>query len=295
MSFPALTLLDSFKRKEEPLSNEGKWKGFFPLKGNGGVGGAEGKGWCNGTDWEMSSTAWVEGGYWTPAEFSEPAVAITRDKNITDEGYWSLWCCISHPTTSEISGYRLKWKHEGSNFFEAKLERCDKNVFTVLETKAADGPFEAGDKIGIAVNGGKVQYWTNKKSAGWAEIASAADGTYTKGFVGFAVSGADGDTTNFEVGSITTPSVENPGTQKNRISKEVSVQVHAQNALKYFATNLPKGLSISESTGLITGEPTTVETPIVKIKVENEAKETAETSFEWVIYKVANITNMVVS
>ena len=290
MPFPTLELLDSFKRPfEEPLSNGGKWKTFHPINNT--------TGYLSGTDWENYLAGKVEGAYWSPIEFSNPGVAIERDRRTKeDSGYWSLWACISNPTTAEISGYRLKMTFTAANLFEVKLERCDKNSFTVLSTTLAEA-FNDGDRIGLAVQGGKVQYWRKKGAEAWEERASAADVTYTKGYVGFAVEAADGDTANFEAGSGEggVPTVENPGTQHTRKGKEVAFKIHATNATHYAATGLPAGLAINESTGEITGTPTTVESPLVKVTVENEAKETATMSFEWVIFEgCASLLGMII-
>lgn len=291
MAFPTVTLLDSFKRSENPLSNGGKWKTFFPIN--------NGTGFCNGTSWENKSASKVEGAYWSPTEFTNPGVAIDRSLSINDSGYWTLWACLSNPTTSKISGYRLKMLHTGAGLFEVKLERCDENSFTVLSTSIAQA-FAEGDRIGLSVQSGKVEYYRKKGVEEWEERASKADTTYTTGFVGFAVEAQDGDTTNFEAGSGggggSGPSVENPGKQRTHTFKSVSLQIHALNVTKYFATNLPTGLSIDESTGLITGEAEAEESPVVKIQVENETAETAETSFEWIITTGStNVVGMIVS
>jgi hypothetical protein len=291
MAFPTLTLLDSFKRSENPLSNGGKWKTFFAV--------TNGPGFCNGTDWEnINPASSPQGAYWSPIEFSNPGVALTRDQRIDDGGYWSLWACLTDPTTSKISGYRLKMIHIGSGGkFEVKLEKCVENSFSLFATSPEE-TFAAGDSIGLAVQAGKIEYWRKKGAGAWEERTNAADATYTSGFVGFASTGANGDTTNFEAGSATegAPTIENPGKQRGLLFKNASLQIHALNVTKYFATNLPVGLSINEATGLITGEFESEESPVVKIKVENETAETAEASFEWVVTPgKTNALGMIVS
>lgn len=276
-SFPTVTVLDSFKGHEEnPLNNGGKWKEFFPSKAN--------KGRLTNEYWETISGSIVEGAYWQPLEFSDPGVALQWIRSVSDNTYWRLWACVSNPATSSLNGYALKLKQEGAGKFEAKLEKCAANVFTELG-KTTGVAFAIGDRFGISVQEGKVIAWRKKGVGAWEELFSKADSSYTKGFAAFDVIGGFGDIVNFEAGSSGggESTIENPGRQHSRTFKPVSLQIHALNAVKYFATNLPTGLSISEETGLITGEPEVVESPIVKIKVENEAKETAETSFEWVV------------
>lgn len=289
MSFPTLAILDSFIREEKTLSNGGKWKTFFVV--------TNGTGECNGVDWETKVPGGTaQGAYWSPIEFNNPGVAITRDRFIDSSGYWSLWACLSNPTTSKISGYRLKMIHTGEGgVFEVKLERCIENAFVVLSTTASE-TFAEGDKVGLAVQSEKVEYWHKKGAGAWEERANAADATYTTGFVGFVSTGGFGATTNFEAGSAEggSPTLENPGRQHSRTFKSVSLQIHALGMTKYFATDLPKGLAINESTGLITGEPEVEEAPVVKIKVENEIAETAETSFEWIVSEAnTNVLQMI--
>jgi Putative Ig domain len=292
-SFPTVTLLDPFTSNENPLSNGGKWKQFFPAGSNMGR--------TNGTAWETISASIPEGAYWHPIEFSNPGVALEWAVRTTDNTYWKLWACVSNPTSSSINGYVLQLKHEGSGSshkFEVKLEKCAANVFTELG-KVSAIEFAVGDRFGLSVQEGKVIAWRKKGGGEWEELLSKADSSYTTGYVGFVAEAGFGDIINFEAGSAggggSSPSVENPGKQHARTFKSTSLQIHALNVTKYFATNLPLGLSISESTGLITGEFETEESPVVKIKVENEKAETAETSFEWIVTTTnSNVLSMIV-
>jgi hypothetical protein len=286
MSFPTTAVLDSFKRTENPLSNGAQWKTFFPINATTGS--------CNGENWENANTGKVEGAYWSPLEFASPGVAITRDKRIDDAGYWSLWACISDPTTAKISGYRLKLKHTGGGGkFEVKLERCDENGFTVLSTTAAE-VFEVGDRVGLSVQGGQVVYWRKKGAGEWEERHAVSDATYTTGFVGFAVEAADGNTTNFEAGGGGT-SVNDPGTQHNGLGETVELQIEATDTTTYEASGLPEGLTIKVGTGKITGKPTKLESTMVTITVKGAGEDSVE--FEWVIEELTtkrNATQMIV-
>jgi hypothetical protein len=278
-SFPTVTVLDSFQGHEEnPLDNGGKWKAFFPAGSN--------KGRLKSTEWETISGSTPEGAYWQPLEFSNPGVALQWSSKVTDNTYWKLWACVANPTSSSINGYVLKLKQESGGKFAVELEKCAANVFTEL-AKTTGVKFAVGDRFGLSVQEGKVIAWRKKGGGEWEELLSKADSSYTTGYVGFVAEAGFGDIVNFEAGSAggggSSPSVENPGKQHSRTFKSTSLQIHALNVTKYFATNLPAGLSISESTGLTTGEPEVEESPVVKIKVENEAAETAETSFEWVV------------
>lgn len=300
--FPTVALLDSFKRGESPLSKgngviNGAWKGIFP----NGV--EANRGSCNGNEWETGAgPPTLEAAWWSPEEFTNPGVTTQFNGSIELSEFFSWWACLSNPTTGEISGYRLKARWEGGKLFEFKLEKVVKNVYTVLATLAAvklegSSGGEPKDKVGLSVQEGKVIAWRKKVGGEWEELLSAVDGAFTKGFVAFGGALGFGRQINFEAGSGESgaPEVENPGMQHGRVGKPVSLQIKAKRATKYLATKLPKGLSINESTGLITGVPEVGESPKVLIVVENVAKETAEATFEWIIVEGGtNVLGMIV-
>ncbi|WP_327293176.1 M4 family metallopeptidase [Streptomyces sp. NBC_01198] len=92
------------------------------------------------------------------------------------------------------------------------------------------------------------------------------------------------------VGSrVTTPTgvtVTNPGNQSTKVSTAVSLQIHASSsnsgALTYTATGLPPGLSISSSTGLISGTTSaTTGTYSVTVTAKDSTNATGTASFTW--------------
>lgn len=287
MAFPTVTVLDSFKREETPLEKgngtiPGAWETFFIASG--------GVGHCvSNTDWENHASEDIEGAYWSVSTFSAPTgVAITRDRRMEDGGTWFVMACITAPTTTEISGYRLTALRTGGSGstakFTVKLERCDKHIFTVLHTMTEE-VIKEGDRMGLAVQAGKVEYYRKVGGGAWEERASGNDATYSSGYSAFGVINAgDGNTTNFEAGpeESGTPVVENPGTRHSTLGKPVSLQIHSTFTTEYKAEGLPEGLSINEGTGLITGTPTKLESTKVTIKVKGP-EGTDETEFEWII------------
>jgi len=276
MAFPTVAVLDSFKGgNESPLSHGGDWKEFFPS--------GESMGEIAHKEWETDSAHRPEGAYWQPAEFTEPGVALEWAGKVTDEHYWELWACVSHPTSALISGYVVKLKQEGGGKFAVELEKCVANVLTEL-AKTTAVAFAVEDRFGLSVQAGKVIAWRKKGGGAWEELISKADGTYTTGFVGFVAEAGFGDIVNFEAGPVGSgpPVVTNPGTQHSVIGEPVSLQIKATNTTEYKATGLPEGLSINEGTGLITGTPEKLESTKVKVKVKGP-EGTDETEFEWVI------------
>ncbi|MEW2050276.1 M4 family metallopeptidase [Streptomyces sp. NPDC005476] len=94
------------------------------------------------------------------------------------------------------------------------------------------------------------------------------------------------------VGShITVPStgvtVTNPGSQSATVGTAVSLQVAASStnsgSLTYAATGLPAGLSISSSTGLISGTPTTAGSSSTTVTVTDSTGATGTAAFTWTV------------
>ncbi|MFF5186004.1 M4 family metallopeptidase [Streptomyces sp. NPDC000345] len=94
------------------------------------------------------------------------------------------------------------------------------------------------------------------------------------------------------VGShITVPStgvtVTNPGSQSATVGTAVSLQISASStnsgSLTYAATGLPTGLSISSSTGLISGTPTTAGSYSTTVTVTDSTGATGTAAFTWTV------------
>jgi hypothetical protein len=94
-----------------------------------------------------------------------------------------------------------------------------------------------------------------------------------------------------------TVTVTNPGNQTGKVGTAVSLQIHATDSasgqtLSYAATGLPAGLSISSTTGLISGTPTTATTAAsVTVTVTDTTGAKGTASFTWTINP--NTTNTV--
>src|SRR5215472_4781095 len=81
-----------------------------------------------------------------------------------------------------------------------------------------------------------------------------------------------------------TVTVTNPGNQAGPVGTAASLQIQAAgHTLTYTATGLPAGLSISSSTGLITGTPTTAATTTVTVTVTDSTSDSGSATFTWTI------------
>ena len=85
-----------------------------------------------------------------------------------------------------------------------------------------------------------------------------------------------------------TVTVTNPGNQTTTVGTAVSLQMQASDTtagqtLTYSAANLPTGLSINSSTGLISGTPTTAGTSNVTVTATDTTGATGTASFTWMV------------
>ncbi len=85
-----------------------------------------------------------------------------------------------------------------------------------------------------------------------------------------------------------TVTVTNPGSQTGTVGTAKSLQISATDSasgqtLTYTATGLPAGLSISSSTGLISGTPTTAATSTVTVTAKDTTNASGSASFTWTV------------
>jgi hypothetical protein len=85
-----------------------------------------------------------------------------------------------------------------------------------------------------------------------------------------------------------TVTVANPGTQTTAVGATVALQISASDSasgqtLAYSASGLPAGLSISSSSGLISGAPTTAGTSSVVVTAKGAAGASGTASFSWMV------------
>jgi hypothetical protein len=84
-----------------------------------------------------------------------------------------------------------------------------------------------------------------------------------------------------------TVTVTNPGNQTSTAGTAASLQIQASDSggatLTYSATGLPAGLSISSTSGLISGTPTTAGTSSVTVTAKDSTGATGSTAFSWTV------------
>jgi hypothetical protein len=128
-------------------------------------------------------------------------------------------------------------------------------------------------------------------STGVISGTASKAGSYSVTVTGKDTTGPTGSATfTWTVGSGTTNTVTvtNPGSQTGTVGTAVSLQIAASDSasgqtLTYSATGLPAGLSISSSTGLISGTPTTANTYNVTVTATDTTGATGSAAFTWTI------------
>ncbi|WP_405496387.1 putative Ig domain-containing protein [Streptomyces sp. NBC_00096] len=130
------------------------------------------------------------------------------------------------------------------------------------------------------------------------DVTSGANGSCGSSYLCTAKSGYDGPTglgtpngaAAFTGGSTggNTVTVTNPGSRSTTANTAASLQIQAADSasgqtLAYSATELPPGLSINASTGLISGSPTTAGSYNVTVTAKDTTNAAGSTSFTWTV------------
>jgi Putative Ig domain len=129
---------------------------------------------------------------------------------------------------------------------------------------------------------------TPTTSGSYSVVVTAKDTTGASGQASFTW------TINAATGNTVT--VTNPGSQSGTVGTAASLQIKATDSasgqtLTYSATGLPTGLSISSSTGLISGTPTTAGTYSVVVTVKDTTGASGQASFTWTISAASSCTS----
>ncbi len=92
--------------------------------------------------------------------------------------------------------------------------------------------------------------------------------------------------TNFQLGTVATVSVANPGSQTGTVGTAKSLQLSASGGstpYTWTATGLPAGMSINAGTGLISGTPTTAASYSSTVTAKDTNGATGSATFGWTI------------
>ena len=196
----AVPLLDDLKRSEAPLSGAGAWAALQWANGTNRTGTATTEGWRS-----LDAFPAIDGAYWTPSQFSGDgagdAVSITMQAGPgSKERYVAVWLNMPEPSKAK-SGYQLSWTAEGeAGKYEIAISRFNVGTRTLLVTKGGVG-IAAGTTMALSYNDGLINAWSGPGST-LQSILTAADTTYSSGYVGLEASGNISRSSSFHGGQL---------------------------------------------------------------------------------------------
>ena len=141
------------------------------------------------------------------------------------------------------------------------------------------------------VNYGFALYFTSSGATDYASSNTTKIDLYQNGVEADGVGALAADSAfTVTYGTPDVVTVTNPGNQSRRAGTPVSLQIRATSskgeALSYAASGLPSGLSISSTTGLVSGTPSASGTYSVTVTATDTTGTSGSASFTWTIKKL---------
>jgi sugar lactone lactonase YvrE len=201
----AMALSEPFDGSSASLSSFGSswsalgWAGGNVPKGQdtaSGWGPSDGYSTVNGTSYNptLSDTGWGT------------AAAVRMGTNPANASrYFSIWLDMPNPSSATRAGYELRFTDVATNSYNVTLTKWVSGVATQLASKTSYA-FVNGSSLALVDQGGNVSAWTNTGS-GYAQLLSAADGTYDGGKAGVEGSGNITRLNQFRAGALNYPGV----------------------------------------------------------------------------------------
>ncbi len=189
-------------------------------------------------------------------------------------------CDISHPIVTNPSGNTVTVTNPGNqtstvgSAASLQIHASDSGGATLTYSAS-------GLPAGLSINSSSGLISGTPTTAGTSSVTvTATDSTGASGSASFSW------TVNSQTGNTVT--VTNPGNQTSTVGTAVSLQIHATDSasgqtLTYSASGLPAGLSISSSSGLISGTPTTAGTSSVTVTATDTTGASGSASFSWTV------------
>jgi O-glycosyl hydrolase len=230
--------------------------------------------------------------YWwgstTPSENGDnEGLILINGSTVTPSG--RLWAFGNFSDFVRPGAVRIGASTSDSNLTMDAFKNTNGTIsVVVLNTgTAADSVTYSLSGTGTPNGATVTPYLTNSSSDVAAQATTSVSGgafssTIPARSLETYVVGTSGTTTG------NTVTVTNPGNQTTTAGTAVSLQVKASDSasgqtLSYSATGLPAGLSISPSTGLISGTPTTAGTSSVTVTATDTTGASGSASFTWTV------------
>jgi Concanavalin A-like lectin/glucanases superfamily/Right handed beta helix region len=193
LSIPLLSgfeppLVDNCNRTENPLASgwAGPWNSTAP-----------GAMLANGTTC-MAVTSTHSSAYWGTLQPADQVITATIP-DATSAQYVRLAVRLQQPSgsTATVDGYRCHW-----NANQGRIQRLD-NATNVELTPFVSAPLTDGDRFGCQIVGSTISLWINHLNAGWQQITSVTDTTYTgQGYAGIQVGATDLSLDDIRLGAV---------------------------------------------------------------------------------------------
>ena len=230
--------------------------------------------------------------YWwgstTPSENGDNEGLIQiNGSNVAASG--RLWAFANYSRYVRPGAVRIGATSSGSAVDLTAFRNTDGSIAIVaLNTGTSADPITYSlSGTGTASGATVTPYLTNSSSDVAAQATTTVSGGSfsatipARSLVTYTIPGGSG-------GGGSTVTVTSPGNQAGTVGTAASVPVKATDSasgqtLSYSAAGLPAGLSISSSTGLISGPPTTAGTSTVTVTATDGTGVSASATFTWTI------------
>lgn len=127
------------------------------------------------------------------------AAALTMATNPgIAERYFSLWLDVPNPAATSRGGYELRFYNTAADTYTVTLNKWQSGSQTVLASKTGV-TFINGNSFAIVDQGTTVSAWTNT-GAGYTQILTAQDSTFSSGNTGVEAAGNNTKLTNLRAG-----------------------------------------------------------------------------------------------
>ncbi|HEV7614707.1 MAG TPA: hypothetical protein VGO36_00580 [Solirubrobacterales bacterium] len=170
-----------------------------------------GKGEDNITGWRPTAEYPTVNGAYLNQTLSDsgPGAAVAATMAVSpgsENRYFSLWLDMSNPAATPRNGYELRVTSQAGGTYKAQITKWSGGVPATLGT-VNPLAFAAGSKIALTDQGSAVKAWADT-GAGFKQVISATDSTYSSGKTGVEGASSTVRLTKFKAGAVLTP-VEN--------------------------------------------------------------------------------------
>jgi O-glycosyl hydrolase len=232
--------------------------------------------------------------YWwgsgTPSENNDnESLILINGSSVTPSG--RLWAFANFSDYVRPGAVRIGASSSDGNITVDAFKNTDGTISVVALNTGSSSDTNTYSLTGTGVaNGATVTpHLTNSSSS----VATQATTSVSGGSFSYTIPARSLVTFTIPAGSSTTPpgntvTVTNPGAHSATVGTATSLQVSASDSaagqtLTYSATGLPAGESISSSTGLISGTPTTAGTYSVTVSATDTTGASGSASFTWTV------------